>query len=179
MPEAPWQVLVGKTRLNREKGQLCEGVRGMFTFMPLRAQDYDEALELMQKEMLEYLLEVSRALGLSWKDFSQIFRSRGQTFGIYHNDQLAGFWWIEERDDVVHLHALVIKEAYRGQGLGTKVLKQLETEFAGRKKAIELGVHRSNHRAKRLYEKMGYQVVASLSDLGFYIMQRTLSNAKT
>ena len=39
---------------------------------------------------------------------------------------------------------------------------------------IELGVYQSNTGAIRFYEKMGFQITRSLSDLPFYIMQKPL-----
>ncbi|MEW6402389.1 MAG: hypothetical protein AB1649_11360 [Chloroflexota bacterium] len=40
---------------------------------------------------------------------------------------------------------------------------------------IELGVHKSNERAKQLYERLGFQVVMLREDLGYYIMQKSLA----
>lgn len=46
--------------------------------------------------------------------------------------------------------------------------------FTAKMDKIELGVHQSNSGAIRLYEKMGFQTVRFLDDLGFYIMQKPL-----
>ena len=39
---------------------------------------------------------------------------------------------------------------------------------------IELGVHGSNIRVKKLYERVGYETVKTYDDLGFVVMQKRL-----
>lgn len=43
--------------------------------------------------------------------------------------------------------------------------------------AIELGVHQSNVKARQLYERVGYQVVKYLDDLGYFVLQRPLTKS--
>jgi ribosomal protein S18 acetylase RimI-like enzyme len=50
----------------------------------------------------------------------------------------------------------------------------LGARYRGRVDVIELGVQRDNVRAKALYERLGFQVVKTLEDLGFDIMQKPL-----
>jgi len=51
----------------------------------------------------------------------------------------------------------------------------LSSEYDSRMKFIELGVHESNERAIRMYERNGFSTVKRLDDLKFRIMQKPLS----
>ncbi len=94
---------------------------------------------------------------------------------IYDGKQLAGFYWIEERENVLHLHALLLKRQFQGKGIGTQTLNMLVSKYMGTMRTIELGVHESNEGAIRVYERNGFKTVKQLDELKFRIMQKTLS----
>lgn len=146
----------------------------MISFLPAADEQFDEFLELT-RDAASYLERTLQLMQMSWEDFSRLFRSVGQVYGVYSDGQLAGFYWVEQRDRVLHLHGLVLKSEFQGQGIGSAILKMLESQYKGRVHAIELGVHRSNRRAKALYERLGYQSVRMLDDLEFDIMQKRLT----
>lgn len=146
----------------------------MLIYKPAASEQYDEFLQLMQNETADYLKRTMELMQMTLEQAKHLFKTVGKVYGIYQNDRLAGFYWIEERERVLHLHGLVLRGDYQGKGIGTEVLKMLETEYRSRMEAIELGVHQSNERAKRLYERLGYRTVNYLSELGFYIMQKPL-----
>jgi ribosomal-protein-alanine N-acetyltransferase len=89
---------------------------------------------------------------------------------------VAGFCWIEERGRVLHLHGLILRKEFQGRGIGGRVLEMLETRFSGRVDTIELGVHRSNTGAVRLYERTGYRTAETRGDLGFLILRKDLAD---
>jgi ribosomal protein S18 acetylase RimI-like enzyme len=147
----------------------------MLTYQPASPEQYDEFLQLMQEETAEYIDTTLALMQMSLEQFKHLLRTRGNVYGIYQDNQLVGYYWIEERGDILHLHGLILKEGFRGKGIGTEVLQMLADRYAGQMAAIELGVHESNARARSLYERMGYRTVKHLVDLGFYIMQYPLS----
>ncbi len=146
----------------------------MLTYAAATSDQYDEFFQLMQDESTEYLERTLELMKVTVEQFKNLFKTRGKVYGIYHNDSLAGFYWIEERDRMLHLHGLVLRRDCRGKGIGTEVLKKLETEYSSQMEAIELGVHHSNKRARRLYERLGYRTVKCLEKLEFDIMQKAL-----
>ena len=147
----------------------------MLSYEPAKPEQYDEFLELMRDEASEYLEHTLELIQMTWQQFSQAFKTVGRVYGIYEDDQLTGFYWIEERGSVLHLHGIVLKSQFQGKGIGTHVLEMLATKYKSSMDTIELGVHESNEGAKRLYERLGYQTVKTLDDVGFYIMQKPLS----
>jgi len=63
----------------------------------------------------------------------------GRVYGIYEDARLAGFYWIEERGQELHLHGLILKEQFQSRGIGTQILHKLEIEYKERMAFIELG----------------------------------------
>ncbi|MBM7565159.1 ribosomal protein S18-alanine N-acetyltransferase [Paenibacillus sacheonensis] len=67
----------------------------------------------------------------------------------------AGMWTIM---DEAHVTNVAVREAYRGQGLGERLMKELQRTallFGARRMTLEVRV--SNEVAKRLYAKLGFE----------------------
>jgi ribosomal protein S18 acetylase RimI-like enzyme len=146
----------------------------MLTYHPATPEQIEEFLRLMRLDASDYLDRTMQLMERTWEQFSQLVRSVGQVFGVSRNNEWVAFYWIEERERIVHLHGLVVSSAYQNQGIGTEILTTLAHKYAGVMEAIELGVHESNTRARALYERTGYRTVKYLPDLGFYVLQRSL-----
>jgi GNAT superfamily N-acetyltransferase len=58
---------------------------------------------------------------------------------------------------VAFLEELIVLEAYRSQGIGTAILAEAEQRARGHGIArMAIGVGVDNHRARALYERLGY-----------------------
>jgi ribosomal protein S18 acetylase RimI-like enzyme len=147
----------------------------MLTFEAASAEQYGECMQLMQEEAGSYLDGTLKLMQMSMDEFNHLLRTVGTLCAVYDDKQLAGFYWIEERDKVLHLHALLLKPSFQGKGIGTQILRTLTSKYKGTKTTMELGVHESNEGAIRLYERNGFNTVKQLEDLKFRIMQKTLS----
>jgi ribosomal protein S18 acetylase RimI-like enzyme len=147
----------------------------MITYSPATTEQYDGFLQMMWDDGREYWQNTMRIMHMTWEEYAQIFRTRGEVRAIYQDDKLAGFYWIEEREDTLHLHGLILKKEFQGQGIGTAALTMLSERFANKMDKIELGVYQANIGAIRLYEKLGFQITRNLDDLHFYIMQKTIN----
>jgi ribosomal protein S18 acetylase RimI-like enzyme len=61
-----------------------------------------------------------------------------------------------------YVYGFRIQPAYRSQGIGTRLLQRVEADLFGRGfRRVVLNVSRENHSARRLYERLGYRVVAA------------------
>lgn len=61
-----------------------------------------------------------------------------------------------------YIYGFRIRPLYRGNGLGTSMMKIVEADLKRRGyKKITLNVGRDNPEARRLYERLGYRVVAN------------------
>jgi ribosomal protein S18 acetylase RimI-like enzyme len=146
----------------------------MLTFKPAGLEQYSECMRLMLEEADDYLQGTLKLMQMSVDQFEHLFRTVGRVYYILENEELAGFYWIEERERVLHLHALVLKSPFQGRGIGTQTLHMLASEYSGKMQTIELGVHESNEGAMRMYERNGFKTVKHLDDLRFRIMQKSL-----
>lgn len=141
-------------------------------FEPLRAENHTDLYRLMESQ--EYLGAALERMGMSREQFRASMHATGEIQAIMEDGRLAGFQWVELRGRILHLHGLVLEGSSQGQGIGTRVITALVQSYQGVADAIELGVHCSNPGAIRLYERLGFETVRFLDDLGFYIMQKPL-----
>jgi len=146
----------------------------MLTFETAESEQYDAFMRLMLDEAKGYLETAQKLMHMSMEEFDHLFRTLGRVYAIYDNKQCVGFYWIEERESVLHVHALILKQQFQGRGIGRQVLNMLAAEYNDRMKFIELGVHESNGRAIRMYERNGFSTVKRLDDLRFLIMRKQL-----
>jgi ribosomal protein S18 acetylase RimI-like enzyme len=147
----------------------------MITYKPATHDQREEFLELLRMEMVEYLDQAIQHLGMTWEQFVGVSQSRGVIHSVYKDAKLAGYYWIEMRGEILHLHGIVILPEFRGRGIGTQILHKLVREYVSRVTAIELGVKDENTRARQFYEQEGFRAVNSLPDIGFTIMQRRVT----
>jgi ribosomal-protein-alanine N-acetyltransferase len=69
------------------------------------------------------------------------------------------FWLVL---DEVHINNLAVRGDFRGQGVGKTLLERVLVEAASRgARRATLEVRRSNEAARRLYERLGFEVAAT------------------
>lgn len=146
----------------------------MVVLEPATEEEIAGFLELTRQETASYLDATLRLMDATWEEYGRWFRTVGRVYSIREGDAVAGFCWIEERGRVLHLHGLILRKEFQGRGIGGRVLRDLEGRFAGRVDTIELGVHRSNAGALRLYERTGYRIEETREDVGFLILRKDL-----
>ncbi|NWG34070.1 MAG: GNAT family N-acetyltransferase [Chloroflexi bacterium] len=147
----------------------------MLSFELATPEQRDEFLCMMRTEMSDYIEQTLALMHMTWERFVELYQSRGSVFAVYQDGALAGYSWIEIAEQILHLHGIILLPEFRGHGIGTQILRELAREHASQVKAIELGVKDENTRARRLYEREGFQVVKSLRDAGFTVMQKSVS----
>lgn len=146
----------------------------MFTFRLAKETQIEALLQLTYNQKTTYLQPKLDLIQMTYEQFGHYFRDIGQVYTICENNRLLGYYWIEKRGAILHLHGLTVNELFRNRGIGTHILKMLESTYKYRMQAIELEVHRSNQRAKALYERCGYRVREDDRASGFFIMRKEL-----
>ena len=72
---------------------------------------------------------------------------------------------VEWQHGVAFLEEFIVLHAYRSQGIGTAILSEAEHRARGRGLGrMAAGVGVDNHRARALYERVGYRAVGELPD---------------
>jgi len=115
------------------------------------------------------------SLGLSMKDFAQLYDATGEVRTISAQDAPAGYLWIELREGIVHIHGFILYDGMRGRGIGGQAVRALASEFENRADFIELGVQDSNRRAIRFYERLAFRESAEAAAPGFKVLRKPLS----
>jgi ribosomal protein S18 acetylase RimI-like enzyme len=138
--------------------------------------EYDGLFSLMYSEAAPYLEKTMELMQMTRRQFNQLFRTLGEVYSICWGGQSAGFYWIEQRGHILHIHGLIVRTEFQGQGIGSRILARLEEQYGDIVDAIEMGVHESNRRAIALYERTGYQIVKAIDHLGFIIMQKKMQS---
>ncbi len=143
-------------------------------YRALEASEYETFFSMMKEKTGTYLEPTLAAMGLDWSCLRDMVCAVGEVRAVDRQGVPVGFVWIEKRGSRLHVHGLVIDPVFRGRGIGSSVLRDLENEFAGEADAIELGVHDSNHRARALYERLGFKLAETRNDVGFLIFRKLL-----
>ncbi|MDR1564511.1 MAG: GNAT family N-acetyltransferase [Oscillospiraceae bacterium] len=105
------------------------------------------------------------------KDCGVVAIQDGKPVGAAWAWVIPAFGYIDDKTPEL---AISVLPEYRGQGIGTKLLKRLFDELAGKGyKQTSLSVQKNNP-AFRLYQRLGYKIVSENEE--DYIMLRSLKN---
>ena len=77
----------------------------MLSYRPASQEQYETFFDLMVAESSDYIHTTMQLMQGDLAEFSQLFRTVGEVFGIYQDNELAGFYWVELRETVLHLQA--------------------------------------------------------------------------
>jgi len=70
--------------------------------------------------------------------------------------QMAGYVQVQNKEDRIHVQNLAVSPKFQGEGIGTRILKELQREASARQVPLQLGVFRTNASARKLYERLGF-----------------------
>ncbi len=90
--------------------------RALLEIKPAEPDQYDELLDMMKREAENYLESSLSALGMEMKEFARLFRTVGEVNVVYIENRLAGFFWVEKRENTLHIHGLALEKAFQGRG---------------------------------------------------------------
>lgn len=79
------------------------------------------------------------------------------------NDTFCGGAGIEVYKDHIYTHLLAVNEEYKGNGIGSKLMKMIE-DIARKNNHKYLSVGTTEFQARPFYEKMGYKVIHTRQD---------------
>lgn len=94
------------------------------------------------------------------RDFDGDFGSIGQFRVIEAAGQPIGFLQVLEEKDCVEVAELHLVSDCRGQGIGSSILRRLLNQCRNQGRTLRLGCFKENHRAKALYQRLGFRQTA-------------------
>jgi ribosomal protein S18 acetylase RimI-like enzyme len=71
----------------------------------------------------------------------------------------AGTLRLEKRDGAVFVGLIEVAPAFQGKGIGTKIMHDILSDAHGRGHDVMLHVLKANPRARRLYARLGFEIV--------------------
>lgn len=77
----------------------------------------------------------------------------------YEGDEPIGRLYVDQRGEDLHIVDISLLGQKQGRGLGSRLIGALMEHAARRPGAVTLHVHRLNHRAQTLYQRLGFTVV--------------------
>jgi ribosomal protein S18 acetylase RimI-like enzyme len=126
------------------------------TLRPARAEDFDYCASLY----FEGMENIIKELNLNREAQLAGFRRRwdqAQVMIVTLDGRDIGWFQSFVKDEALFLAQLFVDRAFRGQGVGTAVIKSLIEEAVRADRALTLGVVKTNP-ALRLYERLGFRV---------------------
>ncbi len=122
--------------------------------------DFYRLLSIRNLVLREYILQVR-----GWDEAREEARFRRNfdaetTQVVMSGDLVVGFLGVREEDDHLYIAQAYIIPEYQGRGIGTSLIR----EVLARDQPVELWVMTSNTGARRLYERLGFQVTGEEND---------------
>mgnify|MGYP006267770781 CR=1 FL=1 len=82
-----------------------------------------------------------------------------ETSVIEVDGHIAGYIQLLEQESLIYIQNIAISPTFQGKGIGTLLLKNLQSSAAVKKITICLGVFQTNRSAQRLYEQLGFHTI--------------------
>ena len=132
----------------------------------LRPTTASEQTALFEIHQAVYRAHIEQLWGwdLDWQqqNFAREFAAATPCV-IEVDGHLAGYLQIQEEDRRIYVQNIVISGQFQGQGIGSSLLRDLQTRAAARQIAVELGVFKTNPAAQRLYARLGFRQIGETS----------------
>jgi ribosomal protein S18 acetylase RimI-like enzyme len=78
---------------------------------------------------------------------------------IVANRRPVGWLQLQDADDALYLHQLYIAPEYQGRGIGTRLIESILRRAREMAVPVHLWVVRNNDHARRLYQRLGFEMV--------------------
>jgi ribosomal protein S18 acetylase RimI-like enzyme len=144
------------------------------TYREAEPMEYPQLFNLLIAEAAEFVETAIRVLDSDQDRFYNMFTNNGKVMAIEYQRKLAGYYWIDEADDIFHLHALVLKPEFQNKGIGAHVLRVVEDGIGRHIKRIDVGFNASNNRARAFLERHGYETMQEIPETNYIFMQKSL-----
>ena len=131
-----------------------------YTLRQATVEDFPGCLGIRNEAMREYIEQIR-----GWDEDYEERRFRGnfhpdKTRVILSDDRVIGFLGVREEDDALYVAQAYIIPEYQGRGIGTALMREVLAD--GR--PVVLKVTKLNTGARRLYERLGFQVESEDAD---------------
>lgn len=86
------------------------------------------------------------------------------SYSMVFDDELVGFVQVFDKYGYIHIGRVVINPIERGNTFGIKLMEALFQKYKDSNQGYSLFVYKDNVIAKKLYEKVGFEISSSSTD---------------
>jgi ribosomal protein S18 acetylase RimI-like enzyme len=131
-----------------------------FTLRPAALEDREFLFELFARTM-RGVVEQTWGWNDTWQRAEFERRFRRYTVSVVESDaRPVGGLFLEHGHDAIFIHEIQLLPEWQGRGIGTGIVQAVIEQATARGVPVELSVVPANPRAQRLYERLGFEVVA-------------------
>lgn len=130
----------------------------MINFRKITEDNFDSIIEMKRPETEDFIASNAVSLAQAW-----LYRENGDVFpfAIYDDDNLVGFMLLEEdmEEERLDLWRIMFPPENENKGYGTAAIRLIIQYAAdsGRYKCIGLLCSPENHKARHIYDKLGFR----------------------
>lgn len=128
--------------------------------MDIRPATTDDKPELfeMHRAVFRTLIEQIWGWDEDWQrtNFAAEFAS-STTSVVEVENRIVGYVQIRDEGHRIYLQNIALSPEFQGKGFGTRLLTNLQRESSARRVALELAVFRTNPKALKFYERIGFR----------------------
>ena len=135
-----------------------------FQFVP--SLTADALLAIARESYQQYVAAIGREPAPMVADYAHHI-AHDTIITSYHDDVLVGFGVIIDKDDGLWLETIAVADGYRGQGIGTKLLAEIERYIAQRAHSYQLYTNEKMTQNMDWYLRLGFTITAVKEEEGF------------
>lgn len=137
----------------------------MVDFRAIHRENFYPLLKMDPGDDGKFVASNAISLAEAWLYYE---RRDTHPFAVYHGEELVGFMMVHEDREkrVLDLWRLAIAKEHQGKGYGTAALRKLIplARDSGKYTCLAIGYMEGNHRAKHIYETLGFHPTGVVED---------------
>lgn len=131
---------------------------GRCTLLKSKPEDFEFLKQVHHSTLKKHIAEI---WGWNESDQDNYFKKDFENCElqvILYSDQKIGYLQLNREPGVLSIVNLLILPEFQGLGLGSEILRDLIDQAKENRLSLRLGVFKVNTRARKLYEKLEFQV---------------------
>ena len=134
----------------------------MVTLRAITEDNFDAIIAMKRPEGEGFVAPNSVSLAQCW-----LYRDNGDVFpcAIYAEETPVGFLLMEEDERTLMICRIMLPEEHTGHGYGRAAVEEVirRAKDGGRYDRLQLDCAPENHRARRLYERLGFRPTGAIN----------------
>ena len=134
----------------------------MVTLRAITEDNFDAIIAMKRPEGEGFVAPNSVSLAQCW-----LYRDNGDVFpcAIYAEETPVGFLLMEEDERTLMIWRIMLPEEHTGHGYGRAAVEEVirRAKASGKYDRLQLDCAPENHRARRLYERLGFRPTGEIN----------------